>query len=149
MHGGPSYTLAEMAVLPPPYSPGMIGQAILDFWDRWADVEPLKSRPEKKFWTAVPKCRSYKSFQRGHQLIEIDLCHAPEFTIRYMARCGAGGYGQDKGEVELQARFHREMPRLPRLLGEAVEKIFVLADTFDPLPAQDGKGENNGTVSPG
>ncbi|RKI69042.1 hypothetical protein D7V91_06230 [bacterium 1xD42-67] len=138
MRHGPGYILPEMAVLPPPYTPKEIGRAILDFWDQWADVEPLESMPEKRFWTAVPKCRSYKSFRRGHQLIQVELHNAPEFTIRYMARCGDGSYGQDKGEVEIQAQFHREMPKLPQLLGQAVEKIFALADTFDPLPSKDG-----------
>ena len=139
MRNGPHCTLAEMAVLAPPYTPKMIGQAVLDFWDQWADVELLEGEPEKGFWTAVPKCRSYRSFQRSHQLISIDLRSEREFTICYMARCGTRGYGQDKGEVELRAQFHREMPKLPQLLGEAVEKIFVLADVFDPLPDQDGK----------
>lgn len=133
MRGGPSYTLPEMTVLSPPYSAKEIGQAILDVWAKWEDVKPLERRPEKSFWLAVPKCRSYRSFHRGHQLISIELHDAPEFIIRYMARCGDGSYGQNKGEVEIQAQFHRELPKLAQLLGQAVEKIFLLADVFDPL----------------
>ncbi len=144
------YVLPEPVILPPPYIHEMVGRMILDMADKWFDPPKPDGPPEKKFWTAVPQCRSYRSFHRGHQLIGIEVEKKPgllEAALAYMPRKSDGSYGAYNGEVVISCRISQygseSGKKLAHRIGGAVWQIFRLAEVADPLPPSASKPKNN------
>lgn len=140
------YVLPEPAILPPPYVHETVGRLVLDMADKWFDPPKPSGPPEKKFWTAVPKCRSYRSFHRSHQLIDVEVEQKPGFlevALTYMPRKSDGSYGADNGEVVISCRISQygseSGKKLAHRIGGAVWQIFRIAETIDPLPPRQNK----------
>lgn len=136
------YVLPEPAVLPPPYIHETVGRMILDMADKWFDPPKPDGPPEKKFWTVVPGCRSYRAFHRGHQLIGVLVERQPDFleiSLGYMPRKSDGSYGANRGDVEISCHISRNYneseKKLAHRVGGAVWQIFRLAEVYDPLPS--------------
>lgn len=144
------YVLPEPAILPPPYVHEMVGRLVLDMADQWFDPPRPEGPPEKKFWTAVPKCRSYKAFHRGHQLIGVEVEQKPgflEISLAYMPRKSDGSYGADNGEVVVSCRISQcggeSVKKLAHRIGGAVWQIFRLAEVLDPLPPRPNQADQS------
>lgn len=136
------YVLPEPAILPPPYVHETVGKMMLDMAENWFDPPKPDGPPEKKFWAAVPKCRSYRSFHRGHQLIGIEVEQKSGFlevSLTYMPRKSDGSYGADNGEVVVSCHISQcggeSGKKLAHRIGSAVWQIFRLAEVLDPLPS--------------
>ena len=117
----------------PPYDQDAVGHTILALCEKWKDAGPLDGPPTEMFWKAVPGCRSYRSFQRGHQLIGAHV-EGQKLSLRYEPRREDGGYDPMKEDVELCASFDVTSAQLAPRIGRSVRQIFRLAEVLDPLP---------------
>lgn len=142
------YILPEPEILLPPYVHESVGRLVLDMAERWFDPPERDGPPEQNFWTAVPKCRSYRAFHRSHQLIGIKAEKRSDdlkLSLRYMPRKDDGSYTVYAGEVEVSCQISHgsgeSEKKLDHHIGSAVGQMFRLAEVLDPLlsPATETK----------
>ena len=114
---------------------GEVGAAILQVWDRWKDAPPLDAPPDRQFWTAFPRCRSYRSFFLRHRLVEVSFDTSGGIRLTYLFRSIRGTYyGGEPGAGDLCASLRDGQAQLPASLGRAALQILAAAAVLEPNP---------------